>query len=396
MSQRTGCIGKSGFSLQKVEKGLRYSYNSMKRFVYGRSKQLSPDLCNHYFKQKGNPMKQPRLSQIAIVGLGMVLTTAVTAHSAAPVSTTQGVGATDAASPVQTTTDNHARYDLSVGAELMNGDITHQIGFPVVEPNGIVYFGHFPVSELAYPLDVWLGRVDGGATINDQWRINATIKKDVSTPSDNMEDSDWFTETNPSRLDVYSESEISSFDAFILDADIEWTFFRRQNVSVYAGLGYMYQNFDYETKALYQLSPSGLSGYDIIGDGRVSITYEITHSIPYLKLGGDLQVNPKLTFTGSVGYSPIVEVEDIDRHLLREYGGFTNEGDLDGTAFMFDISARYAFTSSLFMEGGFQLTKIEADGETVSTYGWGIPRSTITEEIDSTQTSGFLSVGYRF
>jgi outer membrane protease len=327
-------------------------------------------------------MKKCTNGKIAALGIGIVLT----------------AGGTPAFSvtPEPATTDNKGSFELSAGTEMMGGDITYQIGFPLVSPTGVVYDGYFPFSELAWPLDVWLGRIDGRATINDQWRLNATIKKDLSTPGDNMEDSDWVTPSDPSRLDIFSESEISSFDAVIFDADVEWSFFRRENFSLYTGIGYLYQNFDYDAKPLYQYSPSGLPGYDYTGDGRVGITYEMTYSIPYLKLGGDLKVSQDFTLEGSIAYSPIVQAEDTDNHLLREYGGKISTGDMEGDSFMLDVSGRYAFTPSLFMEAGFQLTKIEVDGDQAQRYGIGFQLDSVTEEAESTQTSGFISVGYSF
>ena len=73
-----------------------------------------------------------------------------------------------------------------------------------------------------------------------------------------------------------------------------------------------------------------------------------------------------------------------------------SSGDMDGDAFMLDISGRYSFTPTIFMEAGFQFMKIEVDGTQTQKYGWGIPLGTIDEEAESTQTSGFLSIGYMF
>jgi outer membrane protease len=299
-----------------------------------------------------------------------------------------------ASAPMQS--GNTANYTLSLGTEMMDGDTTYQIGFPVVDASGAVFAGYFPFSELEWPLDVWLARIDGRATINDQWRLNATIKKDLSTPDDNMLDSDWITASNPSRLDVFSESEISSFDFFMFDADIEWTFLQRNAVSLYAGLGYMYQDIEYEGKLIRQFSPSGLPGFDFTGDGRLAITYDISYSIPYLKVGADLKVNPDFTIEGSFAYSPIVDAEDTDHHLLREFGGKISSGDMDGDAFMFDVSGKYMITPAVFVEAGLSYLKIEVDGTQDQRFGLGFPLGTVTEESESSQTSGYVSLGYNF
>jgi outer membrane protease len=299
-----------------------------------------------------------------------------------------------ASTPMQS--GNTATYTLSLGTEMMDGDTTYQIGFPVVDPSGATFAGYFPFSELEWPLDVWLARIDGRATINDQWRLNATIKKDLSTPDDNMLDSDWLTASNPSRLDVFSESEISNFDFFMFDADIEWTFLQRNAISLYAGLGYMYQDIEYEGRLIRQFSPSGLPGFDFNGDGRLAITYDISYSIPYLKVGTDLKVNADFTIEGSFAYSPIVDADDTDNHLLREFGGKISSGDMDGDAFMFDVSGKYMVTPAVFVEAGFSYLKIEVDGTQDQRFGLGFPLGTVTEESESSQTSGYVSFGYSF
>ena len=324
----------------------------------------------------------------------LILTGSATLADAATAVSPVSAPAAVASAPAEMS--NAATLNLSLGTELMTGETSYQIGYPVTSPSGVVFEGYFPFSELEWPLDIWLARLDGSAIINDQWRFNATLKKDLSTPGDTMADSDWLTASNPNRLDVYSESEISSFDAFIMDVDVEWTFLRRDAVSFYAGLGYIYQNLDYEAELINQYSPSGLPGLEFYGDGRVAVTYEMIYSIPYLKAGADIRVSPDLSFAGSLSFSPIVIAEDTDNHLLREYGGKINSGDMEGSSYMFDISGKYMFTPALFMEAGFQYLNIEVDGDQAQVYGWGFPLGTAAQEAESTQTSGYLTLGYSF
>ncbi len=337
-------------------------------------------------------MKHLSLTASRALGFGMLFL----AGSATMAAGAAAVGSATAPAPSPATATNKATYTVSLGTELMAGDTTYQIGYPATSPSGVVYNGYFPFSELEWPLDIWLARLEGSVLINDQWRIKGTLKKDLSTPGDNMIDSDWVTASNPDRLDVYSESEISSFDAFIMDLGIDWTFMRRDAVSFYGGLGYIYQNFDYEAEVLHQYSPSGLPGHEFYGNGQTAITYEMTYSIPYLKLGGDIQVTPDLSFAGSISYAPYVEAEDTDNHLLREYGGKISSGDMDGDAYMFDISGKYMFTPALFLEAGLQYMSIEVDGTQSQVYGWGFPLGTFAQEAESSQTSGYLTIGYKF
>jgi len=284
-------------------------------------------------------------------------------------------------------------FSIAIGTERMSGNTTYQIGYPVTAPNGTQYAGYFPFSKLEWPLDIWLARIDAGLNIGDSWRINGVLKKNFSNPGDKMKDSDWVTPSDPGRLDVYSESDISKFDALIFDIDVEWIFLKRKSLSLYAGLGWQYQKFDYEAKLIHQYSPSGLPGAEVYGDGRVGITYEITYSMPYLKVGTDFKIKDKFTLDGSFAWSPIVNAKDEDHHVLR---GKTSTGDMNGNAYMINLSAKYKFTPSWFLKGGFHYSKIDVDGEQHQIWDNGVPIGTATQKSESTQTSGYLTVGYIF
>jgi len=323
------------------------------------------------------------LKRFSTLGLGMMLLTAGTAQA-------------DSTVPSPAALDKPVQFTLAAGAERMEGDTTYKIGYPITSPSGVTFDGYFPFSELEWPLDIWLARIDGSMVIKKKIRVNATVKKDLSDPNDNMIDSDWITESNPSQLDIYSESEISSFDALIYDIDVDWIFVRSEMVSVYAGLGFLYQDFDYDAKIISQTSPSGIPGFEAEGDGRVAIEYDITYTIPYLKIGTDFTFSPKFSMAGSFSFSPFVEAEDTDNHRLRENGGKIATGDMDGDAIMFDLSAKYNFTPVIYVKAGFQYLKIEVDGTQTQVYGNGQPIGTVAEESESSQTSGFVLVGFDF
>ena len=281
-------------------------------------------------------------------------------------------------------------FDIAIGTELMSGDTTYSIGGPVNYADGSSEQGYFPWSELEWPLDIWLARVDAGLYIGSSWRVNGVLKANISDPDDPMIDKDWLA---PGRLDVYSDSNISDFDALIWDVDVEWAFLQRQSWNLYAGLGYQYQKFEYEGQLIHQYSPSGLySGFDMYGDGSVAIKYEMTYTMPYFLIGTDFQITPNFTVMGSFAYSPWVEAEDEDHHLFRDR---VAKGDMDGDAYMIEVSGTYNFVSSWFLEAGFHYTKIDVDGKQDVTI-YGIPLGTQHEESESTQTSGYLNIGYRF
>lgn len=288
--------------------------------------------------------------------------------------------------------DESSVFDLSVGIEGMAGETTYQIGGNIVLSDGTSGAIHFPLSELEWPLDFWLGRIDAGVNIGDSWRINGVVKKNISDPDGNMIDKDWFS--NSGQLDVYSESNISDFDAVIFDIDVEWAFLQRETWSLFAGIGYQYQNFDFDAQLIHQYSPSGLQGYEYYGDGTVGITYEITYNMPYLLIGGDVDLSDSFTLAGSFSYAPWVEAEDEDHHLARNPPKVST-GDMDGDAFMLDLSAQYNITQSWFLVAGFHYTKIDVDGDQSQTAG-GLPLGTIEESSESTQTSGYFKAGFAF
>ncbi len=287
-------------------------------------------------------------------------------------------------------------FRIAFGAERMSGHTTYQIGYPWTAPDGTRQEGYFPFSQLEWPLDVWLARIDTKLHIGKSWRITGILKKNFSNPHSNMKDSDWETDSNPERLDIYSESSISKFDAWIFDADVEWLFLKKQSWSLHAGLGYQYQKFNYEAKLIHQYSPSGLSGNEYFGDGRVGITYDITYKMPYMKIGADFKIKDNFTLDGSFSWSPLVKAKDEDHHLLRENGGKICTGDMDGYAVMINASAKYNFTPSWFLKGGFNYTGIHVSGDQNQVYGNGMQLGTVKEESDSTQISGYLTVGYTF
>lgn len=299
------------------------------------------------------------------------------------------------ASGPATKTENIAKCTISIGTEILDGDTTYQIGYPITM-DGVTYEGYFPFSELEWPLDVTMGRIDTSATFSGGIRINATLKKNITDPDDNMEDRDWLTESDPSRLDIYSESYISDFNAIIFDFSVEYIFGTWDKVSLYGGLGYQYQKFEFKGNLIEQYSPSGLSGYDATGDGSVGIGYEIVYQMPYLSLGTDIEFEKGFSMTASLAFSPYVDAEDEDDHFLREFGGRVTRSDMDGTAIMFNLGGKYNFTPIWYMELGFNAVKIDVDGTMNQNYIWFGRYASNRVESESTQISGYINLGAHF
>ena len=290
--------------------------------------------------------------------------------------------------------------DLSVGVERLGGDTTYRIGGLIVVEGGMSETIHFPISGLEWPFDFWLGRIDAGVNIGSSWRINGTVRKNISDPGGELEDSDWgiwylegYPGTSQNDLDIYSESSISDFDALIVDVNVAWSFLQRGKWTLFTGFGYQYQNFEYEGRLIQQTAYYLDYPFDVVnGDGNVGITYEIDYSMPYVLIGGSVDLIDRYSLTGSFAYAPYVEAEDRDNHLLRSR---IAEGDMDGDAFMLNVTAKYNITPSWFILAGFHYTEIDVDGR-VEVSVDGVPQLSEDETSESSQMSGNINVGFTF
>ena len=304
----------------------------------------------------------------------------------------------EAASAVDAS-QNHAAdekntvFDVSIGTELMSGDTTYGIGGPVTYADGKPAgqgLQHFPFSELEWPLNIWLARIDATMHVGSSWRINAKLKKNISDPHDHMLDSDWVI---PGSLDVYSESNISDFDAMVWDVDVEWAFLQGQSWELYAGAGYQYQDFSYDSRLIMQYSPSGLfPELNLYGNGRNTVAYDISYAMVYFVVGTAFSVTPEFSIAGSFSYSPVVEAEDEDAHLATYK---TSTGNMEGDAIMVNVSGTYALKTPWFLEAGINYTAIDVDGDQQQ-FSHGVNTYTVHEESESRQTSAYLTLGCRF
>ncbi len=297
--------------------------------------------------------------------------------------------------------DPEVEVILDVGK--LTGHTTYQVGGTVHTPSGTEEV-HFPISELKFPLDVYMVSAEGSIEFEEKWRVRVGVKKNITSDAGKMEDSDWgvpFEDPpdsdewwwhGPDSLDVYSESD-ADLDALILDMNLRYKFHEKTSWSFIGGIGYIRQNFDYECSLIRQWSPSGLSGWDSTGTGDVGLTYEVTYSVPFIELATKFNID-KFSVEARLGYSPIVKVEDEDHHLSRPTP-MVSKGDCDGDAILFSLEGRYDLPENWFLTLGFDYTKISADG-TSRTYIDGRYDHTIDLEIESKQILAAFGVGYAF
>jgi len=233
----------------------------------------------------------------------------------------------------------------------------------------------------------------------NKWEVSASVKKNVTDDSGKMKDSDWgawwlegYPWAQQNTLDIYSESD-AELDVLMFDVNLRYKLYK--GISI--GLGYTHQNFDYEISNLHQWYPSynyyfGMeSPHDRI-DGKV-LTYEVTYNIPYIEIAFMGKATDNLYVEVSLGYSPIVDAEDEDHHLLRSKVYKTNYDH--GNAILLSLQGRYEIATHWFFALQFDYTKIEAEGKSDG-YTNGVWSETIDQETESEQIFYALNIGYAF
>jgi hypothetical protein len=281
------------------------------------------------------------------------------------------------------------RIDMSLGLEQMSGDITSSIGDEINYAEGPTENIGFTLSELEWPMDVLLARFDAAFMLSPYLRLNGTLKKGLNEPDDPLIDRDWLSSTGG--VDLYSESSISEFDAFIADVDFEWVYLNSGPWNLYTGVGYMHQEFEYDGVMKMQYSPTGMYG-TIPGNGTTSVNYDATFAMLYFLLGADVQLTPMFNLAGKFSVAPVASVEDELRHL---YHAKVSTGDMEGSAYTFEVTGNFHLAPWWFVELGAQYTNLSVDGDQ-NIVSQGTPFAKIDQELESEQTSGYISMGYSF
>lgn len=291
---------------------------------------------------------------------------------------------------------------ICLGVGKLGGYTRYQIGGNVHTPSGKTNV-HFPISQLEFPLSVPMASLGVSTESTGPWKFGACIKKNMARSAGEAKDSDWgvyYLEGYPwseqSTLDIYSESD-AKLNAIIVDIDLRYRWYKISNWSLYAGIRYTYENFDYELRDLDQWYPSsecyfGEDAGHIYAKGKVG-TYYVIYNIPYLEITTNFTIDHTFNIEGGLGYSPRAHVADEDHHILRD---LVYEGDYYGDAVMYFIDAKYNLTEKWFLSIHYRKTAVDADGESKAYYYGFIYDHTIEQTIESEQTYTRVSIGYIF
>ena len=284
-----------------------------------------------------------------------------------------------------------ANSSISTGLALMQGDTTYQIGGEV----------RFPISELIFPLDVYIATFNGKFQLNENWKLALCVKKNISTASGKMEDSDWGVlymhaepGADPDSLDIYSKSD-AKVDLMIAEFGARYYFSRKtyknSEVLFFTGGKYIYQNFDFDISNVDEWYPSQPDEPHTQVDGKV-LTYEVAKHIPAVIIGTELLSKQKFSFDAYFGYSPLVTIEDKDNHLLRSK---ISKAECDGDATLFSLSGSYKFRPQWAIDLRFDYISITTKGHQKQ-YKNGDYLTTIEQKNFSEIVTYGLSVSYSF
>ncbi|MCI5212166.1 MAG: hypothetical protein D3910_26065, partial [Candidatus Electrothrix sp. ATG2] len=103
-------------------------------------------------------------------------------------------------------------------------------------------------------------------------------------------------------------------------------------------------------------------------------------------------LTPQFDLSGKFSVAPLASSEDELHHL---YHNKVSTGDMEGTAYMFEVKGNFCITPWWFVETGVQYTNISVDGDQYQVLN-GTPLGQIDEEVESEQASVYITMGYSF
>lgn len=295
--------------------------------------------------------------------------------------------------------------DIENGFERRFFHTLYQIGGTVLYRGG-AYRSHFPISELKFPVDVFMIYADLGFTFFDRVTLHYSVRKNLNERVGKMEDSDWVP--FPGIRTIYSESD-TRLNALFTDADLIARLFTVSFFTLRMGAGFTHQYLDYRCSNVEQVSVyTPVSPYigapEVIRiPGRV-LTYTVNYYV------FTLQVTPVFTarFGGgsldimaAIRFSPYLRGFDDDDHILRAK---RSKGECRGTAFMPLLKLRYLFSNRIFITATLDYIYLEAKGKQNQSYylpvaeADGIPGwyARVDQRQKSRQLTVGLGAGYSF
>ncbi|NJL60261.1 MAG: hypothetical protein HC887_12150 [Desulfobacteraceae bacterium] len=107
------------------------------------------------------------------------------------------------------TIGNCAEKYVTFGIGRMDGDTTYSIGGKYFSPDSGVGEYPFPISVLEFDIELYMASLGAGMKFADNWEISTEIRKNISSGSGVLKDSDYMTATYSGIPDIYSESQVN-------------------------------------------------------------------------------------------------------------------------------------------------------------------------------------------
>ena len=280
---------------------------------------------------------------------------------------------------------------LTGGVQQLHGNSTYKIGFSSLPATANDLEG-FPISELKFPLNVYLLSVSGNLSFQ-RWQMNLALKKKLTQRAGIMKDSDWRYDAGMAIPANYSENK-THLNAFVVDGVLLYNFLRKANWSFGGGIGYLAQSFGFSTTNIMQqdFAEPSAEVYTVAGP---FIDYDIEYSIPYLQGKINYCFKEGFALAAEFGYSFLVKVKDYDYHLKAKKTSF---GTCDGDAYLFSLQAMLHKHNAVVLIAECTYMMIDTKGEQTELYDYEISTTSTryNETIASKQLALTVSIGYEF
>lgn len=231
---------------------------------------------------------------------------------------------------------------INLYSGIYRGYTTYQIGGFAENDNGQSIF-HFPVSQLKFPLNIYVVKADLRIPLGDSFCFEFAGLKNLSRGAGKMEDSDWLKATYD-QPDVYSvNTAILNFYQYNPKLKYRLGYFGKADnrQEFWIGLGYLYKSYDFTLTDSEQSYPKDPDLGTKHASGTV-MTYGETYRIPYIDFGIN-QTFGNFSCGLNIGLAPYVTVDDRDDHVLRSKLAL---GSDSGNALLASGVVKYSFTQN--------------------------------------------------
>lgn len=272
------------------------------------------------------------------------------------------------------------KVSFSLGADVgyLSGYSLYHITFDapyLIKNNDGTYSGYYTIngqlgkgeSELEFPLDSYVGKVNASLGEKNVWSIDLSLAKNLTKNTGKMKDSDWepvYVWSSGQKIQektIYSESD-TDMNALFFDLVGKYYFLSEVSASDAIGSlgvigGYRYQNLAFDVSNVNQWSPIGIYS-PVYVSGKV-LTYEITYNIPYAGVVLDWRSSGKFSLNLLGAYGKAYS-KDEDDHILRSK---KSTAKADGPFYSLKAQGAISLSQKLSLLLALEYLKIDVKGK---------------------------------